>query len=91
MVKVSTKTKKGRQLLSRAICYQGYYLDDVYGSVSSAKSRAWRDCLHMCEEEGGKDFRICSHNSHRFSVSWKVADGWRMETADNSYHIIEED
>ena len=91
MVIVSTRTKRGQELLSRAICYEGYYLDDVYGSVSSAKSRAWRDCLAKCESEGGHSFRICSHNTHRFSVSWKVSDGWRMETADNSYYIKLED
>ena len=91
MVTVSTKTAKGRALLSRAICYDGYFLDDVYGSVSQAKSRAWRECLAKCEAEKGDSFRICSHNGYQFSVSWKVADGWRMETANNSYHIILED
>lgn len=91
MITVSTRTAKGRELLGRAICYEGYYLDDVYGSVSRAKSVAWRECLAMCEAEGGEDFRICSHNGFRFSVSWKVADGWRMETASNSYHIVRED
>lgn len=91
MVTVSTKTKKGRDLLGRAIRYEGYSLFDVYDSVSKAKAEAYQDCLHMCEREGGKNFRICSHSGWRFSVSWQVADGWRMETRDNSYHIIEED
>ena len=91
METVSTRTQRGQELLSKAIRYDGYYLDDVYGSVSKAKSVAWRECLAKCEAEGGKDFRICSHNGWAFSVSWKVADGWRMETAKNSYHIIVED
>ena len=90
MVTVSTRTQKGRDLLGRAIHYEGYYLDDVYGSVSKAKSVAWRECLAKCEEEGGDSFRICSHNGFRFSVSWRVSDGWRMETADNSYHIVDD-
>lgn len=90
MVTVSTRTKKGQELLSRAIRFEGTDLFDVYGRVSARKMQAYRDCEELCEAEGGEDFRICSHNTHRFSVSWKVADGWRMETADNSYHIVDD-
>lgn len=91
MVEVSTKTKKGQELLSRAICYRGFDLYDVYGSTSKKKRDAWGECYRKYLAEQGVDFRICSYNGWSFSVSWRVSDGWRMETRTHSYHIIEED
>ena len=76
MITVLSNTAKGRKLLDRAIRYDGYYLWDVYGRFSSKKKDAWEECLKMCSAEGGSDFRICSHNTDNFSVSWKVEKGW---------------
>lgn len=89
MIEVKSNTAKGEALLSRAIRYEGYELWDVYGSVSSAKIKAYRDCRKKCNDEGGTDFRICGHCISNFSVSWKVADGWRLETYRNSYKIVD--
>lgn len=89
MITVRANTAKGQQLLDRAIRYEGYELLDVYGSVSYAKRNAYKECREMCEREGGSNFRICGHCSTNFSVSWRVSDGWRMETYRNSYKILD--
>ena len=90
MTTVSTKTKKGKQLLDRAIRYEGYYLWDVYDSFSRYKDEAWEECLEKCKEENGTDFRICSHCISNFSVFWRVEGGWRLETYASSFFIKEE-
>lgn len=91
MITVKANTAKGRALLDRAIRYEGYDLYDVYGRVSYAKASAYRDCLEKCAEEGGESFRICGHCTTNFSVSWRVANGWRLETYMNSYLILNEE
>ena len=40
MTMVKGSTKKGQKILAMARRYEGYYLDDVYGSYSTAKARA---------------------------------------------------
>ena len=91
MITVRANTAKGRALLDRAIRYEGYDLYDVYGRVSYAKARAYEDCLEKCAEEGGENFRICGHCTTNFSVSWRVENGWRLETYMNSYLIKDEE
>ena len=89
MIIVKANTAKGQQLLDRAIRYEGYELLDVYSGASYAKRNAYRECLEMCEAENGTNFRICGHCFSNFSVSWRVADGWRLETYRNSYKILD--
>lgn len=42
MITVKGNTARGRELVSRAIRYEGYDLYDVYGRVSQAKASAYR-------------------------------------------------
>ena len=90
MITVNGNTKRARELRSRAIRYEGYDLYDVYGRVSYAKANAWRECREMCTREGGTNFRICGHCTTNFTVAWRVANGWRLETYRNSYLILDE-
>ena len=87
MITVLSTTQKGKELLARATNFEGEELFDVYESYSRKKAREFNKCRRMCEKEGGSDFRICSHNSYSFSVSWKIYKAWRMQTAHNSYLI----
>lgn len=89
MTIVKGNTKKAEELRGRAIRYEGYDLYDVYGRVSGAKAYAYRECLEMCRQEGGTNFRICGHCTTNFSVAWRVDDGWRLETYRNSYKILD--
>ena len=89
MQTVKTTTKKGKELLDRAIRYEGYSLWDVYGRYSRQKEEAWNECFKKFKEEGGRDFRICGHCISNFSVSWRTEAGWRLETYKSSYLITE--
>ena len=68
---IKGSTKRGQNLIDGADYYKGYYLDDVYGSYSSNKARAWRACHEECEQMGGRNFRITGNNSNYFTVAWE--------------------
>ena len=87
MLTIKATTKKGQAMLDRAKTFEGYTLNEVYGTYSSAKFNAFYDCLTKAQYENGKNFHICSHNTFGFSVAWEVADGVRLETPQNSYFI----
>ena len=89
MITVKGNTKKAEELRGRAIRYEGYDLYDVYGRVSGAKQYAYDECLEMCNAEDGTKFHICGHCTTNFSVAWRVANGWRLETYRNSYLILD--
>lgn len=81
-------TRKGMELIDRYNNFEGVRLEDVYGTVSSAKASAYEDCRRWCAEENGENFHICSHNTFQFSVAWKTAYGYRIETATNTYKVL---
>lgn len=87
MTTIKASTKKGMAMLERASYNEGFKLWDVYGTVSQAKQNAWEYCLSLCNRENGTNFRIISHNTFSFSIAWDVADGVRIETAQNSYFV----
>ena len=90
---INGATKKGQNLLERARNWEGTELWHVYGSVSRAKCEAMEKCKKWCDETGGYDFHICSHNGFRFSVAWNYVNPetgevmTRIETADSTYII----
>ena len=92
---LTTKTKKGQNLLARARSNYGEDLSDVYGRYSSAKADAMKDCKKMSEEEDGDDFRIISFNTNFFSVAWDfIYDGKpavHIITPANDYVVVREE
>ena len=90
---IKGSTKFGQNLLARASRFEGTDLSDVYGSWSSAKASAMRDCRAWCEETKGYDFRIISHNTFGFSVAWRYDNPdtgetmTRIETPSGTYII----
>lgn len=92
---IKASTKRGQALLAKARWNQGEDLDEVYGSYSSKKKDAWKDCKRQCEEEAGEDFRIISHNSNFFSVAWDFEyDGQpavHIVTHANSFVVVGEE
>lgn len=46
-------------------------LDDVYGSYSVYKARAYRDCIDTMVMLDGYDFRIISHNVNIFTCGFR--------------------
>lgn len=68
---IKGSTKRGKCLINTACRYQGTRLVDVYTNWSKAKQNAYDDCLDEYRHtENHTDFRICSHNTNFFSVSW---------------------
>lgn len=86
IIKVSTK--KGQNMYLNAMNFEGVYLHEIYNNYSPAKAQAWEWCRAKCNEEHGKAFGICSHNTFGFSVSWVTDEGMRIETPQNSYLIV---
>lgn len=87
-------SKKGQRIYGMYLRNEGYYLDDVYGRYSPAKSRAWRDCNNWYQNDyEASNFHICSHNDQNFTVGWTfvdVATGHKMvrvETSRYSYIV----
>lgn len=92
MREFKASTKQGQNIISRASYHEGYFLKDVYGSVSQSKTNAWVLCHHeFCNSPTSEDFHICSHNTFQFSVAWNdIKDGeriLRVETANNSFLV----
>ena len=48
----------------------GHTLDDVYGSYSIEKARAYTYCKELCERYDGYDFCITAANTFAFTVSF---------------------
>lgn len=88
MMTIKAATKKGQNMLQTANRFDGYTLNEVYGSYSVAKYQAFYDCLMKAQAENGKNFHICSHNTFGFSVAWETAEGVRIETPKSSYLIL---
>lgn len=86
-------TRRGQRVLSMAQTYQGFELEDVYSSYSSAKFRAWDWCYSKyCLTDDADNFHISSHNSMCFTVAWNgLWNGKQavfVETRDNSYIVL---
>ena len=78
--------------------YKGRRLEDVYGSCSSAKWRAWHDIERQCCELQGENLHITGAGSHFFSCiyAYPIIDSEsgeilemviRKETASNTYEL----
>lgn len=88
MTVIKSTTKKGQNMLKSAKNFEGYTLNEIYNSYSTAKICAFYDCLTKAQAENGKNFRICSHNTFGFSVAWETEKGTRIETPKSSYLIV---
>lgn len=88
MKTIKSTTKRGQGWIWQAGHCEGHTIYDVYAKPSRAKWQAYHYCLRLCTAECGQNFRIISHNAFRFSVAWETAEGLRIETASNSYLVV---
>ena len=49
-------------------------LYSAYGRCSKKKRIAWQYCKDLCEKYGGKNLKIISHNSYKFTAGFVYAD-----------------
>ena len=84
MHKLIENTKRADQNKARAAAEYAYrnprwtYSDifAAYGRPSGAKIEAWNYCKRLCADLGGRDLRISSRNTFRFSAVFRfIADG----------------
>lgn len=87
MLTIKSTTKKGQAMIQNAKKFEGYTLNEVYGSYSNAKYNAFVYCLNKAQAENGRNFHICSHNTFGFSVAWETDKGVRIETPKSSYLV----
>lgn len=76
IIVLSRRTKKGQEILDRALKNEGYTLSSCYVKPSPIKCAIYEECyrLYLADVEA-HDFHICSHNVNVFSVTWTTASG----------------
>ena len=55
-------------------CGRGNSLDEVYGSYSAAKARAWKQCESLCAELDGFNLCVTSANTFKFTAQFEFAN-----------------
>ena len=65
-------TKRDRGIVHQYLQSTSYNLNDVYGSYSKAKARAWDNCVEQMYLDGGYNLKIISSNSQIFTVGYTV-------------------
>lgn len=70
---VRADSAKGQSIIAMCDRFDGYELYDVYTHWSLSKDNIfehWKNIYKNMEDAHG--FRICSHNSHIFTLGWYV-------------------
>lgn len=67
-------------------------LYDIYKTVSHNKVKAYNDCLILCRELNGHDYKVCSGNTFNFTFAFRYTDTTGKEmlcymTASNTYSM----
>ena len=86
---VKASTALGKRLIQIGEQWEGIFLHQVYGKWSVEKEEAWNKYYDAYfSTHGAYGFRICSHNSFNFTVSWFTPKGMRLETSRKSYFVV---
>ena len=92
-MKLNRNTKKAQGLIERFYNSEIDTLEQCYVSCSTAKRKAYYDCLRKYVNMGGWRFRIISFNSQNFTCGWLYEDAetgvimLNVETYRNTYTI----
>lgn len=87
MKTINANTIKGQNFIKAYKCSTTTELWEAYGSYSTDKAVADRNCRKRMSEEGGEGYRIISACRFFFTCAWQVAEGLRVETAKGSYLV----
>lgn len=63
-------TKRNQSIVDRYNRSDEYELYQAYGSISSAKMKAWEYCKELCYKKTGTGLKIISHNSFQFTAGF---------------------
>lgn len=92
-MKLNRNTKKAQGLIESFYNSEIDTLEQCYSSYSTAKRKAYYDCLRKYVDMGGWLFRIISFNTMSFTCGWLYADKetdvimLNVETYRNTYTI----
>ena len=90
---LKASNKNGQSILWSATNCDGHTLNDIYSTWSSAKQRAFDDCVRWFNEsENAHTFRVGNANTFGFGASWYCdyngEPAMRYETKSNSYIVL---
>lgn len=80
-------TQKAQKFINAYYRSTATDLQQVYGSFSTAKSRAQYEIFCKMRDNNGSGYRILGANSSFFSCGWVCALGLIIETAANTFLI----
>ena len=90
MTTIKASTQRGQRFLDAYRRSHNTTLGDCYGSYSTDKARADRDCRDTMLRTGGSGYRILSYNQNVFTCGWITKEGdLRVETHCNTYLVTE--
>lgn len=87
MTRLNKGTKKAQGFIDSYNRATGTTLSDIYGSYSSAKAQAERECRERMAQVNGYGFRMMSGNSFSFTCGYRTDDTLYVETSSNTYAI----
>lgn len=87
MTKLNKGTKRAQGFIDSYNRATGTTLSDIYGSYSSAKAQAERECRERMEQLGAHDFRMMSGNSFSFTCGYRTDTTLYVETSCYTYEI----
>ena len=87
MTKINKGTKKALGFIESYERATARNLSDIYGSYSSAKAQADRDCRDRMVALGASDYRILGGNTFSFTCGYRTEDTLYIETSSNTYAI----
>ena len=88
MKTINNNTKRARAYIDAYNRSNIYTLNKAYAKPSTAKTRADYDCRLMMQSEGGHGYKIIKYNCNFFTVAWIAGKDLRIETAYNSFVIL---
>ena len=74
MTNTSYQKRTAKNNISRYNRSTAYSLRDVYGRYSYAKEQAFRYCLDLMNKYNGRDLKIISYNTFRFTAAFIFND-----------------
>jgi hypothetical protein len=87
MTKLNKGTQRAKRFIDSYNRATGTTLSDIYGSYSSTKAQAERDCRERMAQLNAHDFRMMSGNSFAFTCGYRTETTLYVETSSNTYAI----
>ena len=71
-------TKRNENIVRRYERSDKYELYQCYGSISSAKLKAWEYCKELCYKKSGTGLKVISYNGFQFTAGFKYEEDGKL-------------